>query len=228
MRYLMLIILSFMATPAWSAGSSQLFSSGSIDLDATRVGGATNYGWGGYWHIGGDYNKLAIRSRGEGGQKLEAGEVQLLYSRYLAHFWDVQFGARYDYRPSPRWRGLIAIEGLAPYGVESSFSFYIGGDEQLAGEVELAWPLQLTQKLVAEPYLNGEWAAHRNIQEQRGVGLGVVDTGLILRYEFNRHVALYVDIYSDTHIGTTRRLLEQAGEKVTQRGVKMGLRLFNW
>lgn len=228
MRCLMLMLVLLLATPSMAADDAALFSSGAIDIDGSRISGLTHYGWDGAWRIGDDYNKLVVRSRGEGASMLETHSAQLLYSRYISHFWDLQFGVRYDHKPHARWRGVVALEGLAPFGVESLMSFYVGDHEQLAGEVEFAWPLQLTQKLVAEPYLNGEWSVRRNLQEQRGAGVGVIEPGLILRCEFNRHVALYVDLYAAVHVGTTRSLLRSTGERVGQRGVRAGVRLFNW
>ncbi|NWF35427.1 copper resistance protein B [Mariprofundus sp. KV] len=213
---------------AQAMGDRQLFSSGSVDVDLTRLGSEIMVEWDGNWWLGSDYNKMVIRSRGEVGRQLHAHQAQLLYSRYISHFWDARIGMRYDQKPLPGWLGVAAVDGLAPYGIETGFSLYLGGKQALTGEIELAWPLQLTQKWVLEPYADISWSGREYIAADAGAGINLINAGLIFRYEFNRHIATYIDVYYATHTGSTRSLKRVAGEDVERGGVKIGLRLFNW
>ncbi|HEX8414301.1 MAG TPA: copper resistance protein B, partial [Sphingomicrobium sp.] len=65
--------------------------------------GGDGYRWDGEAWIGGDINRLTLKSEGEGtfGKPLEAAEVQALYSRALDPYWNLQAGVRYDFKPNP-------------------------------------------------------------------------------------------------------------------------------
>ena len=66
--------------------------------------------------IGYDLHKLLAKAEIEhvdGGT--EEAELQLLYSRAVAAFWDFQVGWRHDFRPKPERDFLVlCIAGLAP------------------------------------------------------------------------------------------------------------------
>ena len=228
MRALLLTFLLMLPFHGQAMGDERLFSSGSVDIDLTRIGPESIVEWDGDWWFGGDYNKMVVRSRGEVGRQLHAHQLQLLYSRYISHFWDVRIGMRYDHKALSGWLGVVGLDGLAPYGIETGFSLYLGGRQSLAGEIELAWPLQLTQQWVVEPYTDIGWSGREFTAADVGVGINLINAGLIFRYEFHRHIATYIDIYYATHTGSTRSLKRMAGEDVERAGVKIGLRLFNW
>ena len=62
--------------------------------DATDTARWDVQGW-----YGGDYHRLWMKTEGEwrtGGERGGEAEVQALYSRLLAPFWDFQVGLRYD------------------------------------------------------------------------------------------------------------------------------------
>jgi uncharacterized protein involved in copper resistance len=79
-----------------------------------------------FWNIegwlGGDYNKLWVKTEGDQGLSGDNGgeaEVQLLYSRLIAPFFYFQVGGRYqrvsDNRSDhSRGFGVLGVQGLAP------------------------------------------------------------------------------------------------------------------
>ena len=80
--------------------------------------GGDAYRWDGEAWFGGDRDRLAIRSEGEGafGGRLGSAEVQALYSRAIGPYFNLQAGVRQDIRPVPaRSYAVIGFEGLAPY-----------------------------------------------------------------------------------------------------------------
>lgn len=93
-----------------------------LEYRAYNLGPAT-FTWDFAGWIGGDYNRLWIKtegdlnlSRGHGVQ----GDLQLLYGRLIAPFWDFQAGVRFNEimgprRPSKtRTYAVVGFQGLAP------------------------------------------------------------------------------------------------------------------
>jgi copper resistance protein B len=228
MKRLLFLVLVIAPLPAMAMDDTAWFRSTMIDVDSGRADGQATMSWDAKLRIGGDYDKLAVRARGDRqGSVTGHNELQLLWSHYLSHFWDVRAGYRHDFRPFARNEAVLAITGLAPYYVETNVALYVGRHGQLRGEIELAENLQLTQHVVAELYLDSEWNGFNDGSRQTGIGVSQVNAGTRLRYEFNRHVALYADFFVDQATGNTRTLLRAAGERTRQAGVRAGIRLFN-
>jgi copper resistance protein B len=83
--------------------------------------------------IGQDLNKLWLKADVEyvDGETEEA-EIQALYSRAIAPYWDFQVGWRHDALPTPNRDWLaIGFEGLAPYWFEIDAVAFIGESGQL-------------------------------------------------------------------------------------------------
>lgn len=228
MKRLLFLLLVVTPLPAMAMDDTAWFRSTMIDVDTGRADGQTTMTWDAKLRIGGDYNKLAIRERGDRqGSITGRNELQLLWSHYLSHFWDVRLGYRHDFRPFARNEAVLALTGLAPYYVETNVALYAGRRGQLRGEIELAENLQLTQHVVSELYLDSEWNGFNDLLRQTGTGVAQFNFGTRLRYEFDRHVALYADFFVEQAMGNTRVLLRTAGERTRQAGVRVGVRLFN-
>jgi len=229
-RLLLLMTFVFMPWMAMAGNEGgRWFRSTVIDVDTGRADAQVTTSWDANLKIGDDVDKLAIRARGERkGSVTGRNEVQLLWSRHLSHFWDVRAGYRRDFRPFARNEAVLAFTGLAPYFVETNLALYVGRAGQLRGEVELAENLQLTQHLVAELYLDGEWHSFSESTQLMGAGLAQLNVGTRLRYEFNRHVALYADVFIEQAMGRSRSLQSAAGERTRLAGVRAGVRLFNF
>ena len=183
--------------------------------------------WDAQGWVGGDYNKLWLKTEGEGvpGRTWESAEVQALYSRTISPFWDVQLGVRHDFRPDPdRTFGVLGVQGLAPYWFEVDTAFFAGeqGDVRWRGEFE--YELLLTQKLVLQPRL--EINASFDDVPEHGLGSGLNDTemGLRLRYEIRREIAPYIGVSWARKYGDTADFAEAEGESTSTVSFVMGIR----
>lgn len=225
----LLLLLLLIPGPALAMGDNNIFHSGMADIDYGRSDGQSVITWDGDLWVGGDFDKAVIRARGERkGSSMEHNEVQLLWSHYIARFWDVRAGYRRDFKPFKRNEAVLALTGLAPYYIDTNIALYTTMQGDLRGEIELAHDLQLTQNIVAEFYIDSEWNGFSDPLRQVGSGVAQLNVGTKLRYEFNRHVALYADLYLDQTVGNTRSLMQANGEKTRRAGVRGGIRLFNF
>lgn len=177
--------------------------------------------------IGGDYRKLWLLSEGdvEDGD-VEEANLQLLYGRYLAPFWDWRAGLRHDFEPDSLSYAVLGIKGLAPYRFETDVSLFLSEDGDLSAELEYEHALLLTQKLIAEPYLNLALYAQDVKERGKGAGLSELGLGVQLRYEIRREFAPYVDVGYTRLLGDTADFARAAGEDKDEFVVRAGLRLW--
>ena len=105
--------------------------------------------------VGRDLNKLWIKTEGERADgHTESAYGELLYSRAVAPYWDLQLGWRHDFRPEPD-RDWVAVgfKGLAPYWFEVDATLYAGGNGTVAGRLDAEYELMLSQRLILSPEL---------------------------------------------------------------------------
>lgn len=183
--------------------------------------------------LGDDYNKLWIKTEGEQLTRSENGdvEVQALFSRLVAPFWDLQLGLRYDaaYGPGPtasRAFAVIGLQGLAPYWFELEPALFVSDDGDVSGRVTALYDMLFTQRLILQPRFETNIAMQS--VEEFGVGSGFndVDIGLRLRYEIRREFAPYVGFSWLRKLGETAELARDGGEGVSNLAVVAGLRFW--
>lgn len=179
--------------------------------------------------IGGDYDKLWLKSEGEDrvGESTEQAEVQALYARLISPFWYLQAGVRYEERPSPSRTSLaLGVQGLAPYWFDVEATAYLSEKGKLSAGFEAEYDLLFTQRLILQPRVETTFAG--SAEEERGVGRGFnnVELGLRLRYEIRRQFGPYIGVTWSRKLGDTADLARQAGEEVTERAVVAGLRIW--
>ena len=206
------------------------FSQLMLDRLEYRMGkGAAGYHWEGEGWIGGDINRFAFKTEGEGafGGPLERAEVQALYSRAIDPWFNLEAGVRHDIRPDPRRTyAVVGIEGLAPYWFEVSAQAFLSnrGDAHL--RLEGSYDQRITQRLILQP------AAEINVAAQDvpelGIGSGVsdVELGLRLRYEFAREFAPYLGVNWERKLGDTARFARADGERASATSLVMGVRFW--
>ncbi|EIZ81226.1 copper resistance B precursor [Novosphingobium sp. Rr 2-17] len=191
--------------------------------------GADGYHWEGEGWIGGDINRLAIKSEGEGtfGGPLEQAELQLLYSRAIDPWWNVVGGVRQDFRPSPqRTYATVGIEGLAPYLFEMEAQAFVSdkGDAHL--RIEGSYDQRITQRLILQPAAEVNFAAQDVPEIRTGSGLSNIELGLRLRYEIAREFAPYVGINWERKLGDTARYARQDGDRASATSLVTGIRFW--
>ena len=178
--------------------------------------------------FGGDYNKLWLKSQGEGEWRgaTERADIQALYARRISPYWHLQAGLRQEVRPTPsRNQGVLAVQGLAPYWFNVQASAFVGGGS-VSGRIEAAYDQRLTQRWILQPRFETNFSG--SSEAVRGVGSGVndVELGLRLRYEVRREFAPYVGINWVRKVGATADFSRAQGKDVRETALVFGLRVW--
>jgi copper resistance protein B len=120
------------------------------------------YRWDGEGWFGSDVNRLVVKSEGEGtvDDSVDDAEAQLLYSRAVSPYFDLQGGVRHDFNPNPsRTYGTIGFEGLSPYWFEVEGALFLSERADLLARLEGYYDQPLTQRLIVQPRAELNFAA---------------------------------------------------------------------
>ena len=164
--------------------------------------------------VGGDINRLWLRSEGQRTDGVtEEAELQLLYGHAISPWWDLVVGARQDFEPSsPQTWAAIGVQGMPLYALELEATAYVGEGGQTAVGLEAEYDILFTNRLKLQPVL--ELDLHGRNDPQRGIGAGLSSSefGLRLRYEVLREFAPYVGMTWQRLHGNTANLARAANE----------------
>lgn len=180
----------------------------------------------GWW--GKDEHRLWWRTEGEthDGETGDA-ELQLLYGRPFARWWDWVAGVRHDFRPEPSQSWLaLGVQGLAPYWFETEATLFLGEGGQSNLRLEVEYELLLTQRLVLQPLLELNLFGKDDAERGIGSGLSTAEAGLRLRYEIRREIAPYIGIRWERAYGETADLVRQADGEIDESALVAGIRLW--
>ena len=178
-------------------------------------------GWAGY-----DLDKFVFKTEGERTTgETEKAELQLLYSKAIDPYWDVQFGIRHDFYPKPTqdW-AVVAVQGVAPYYFETDASLFIGEDGQSALRLESEYEMMLTQQWVLSPEIEINFHGKNDEAREVGSGLSNIEAGIRLRYEVKREFALYIGIHWEKKFGNTADYAREEGEDTSDVQFVIGVR----
>jgi len=204
------------------------FSQLMIDIAEFRPqSGHDAYRWNGEAWTGGDVHRLIVKSEGEGafGDKLENGEVQLLYGRAVDPYWNVQAGLRRDLgHGARRTYAALAIEGLAPYWFEVEASLFLSDKGDLLARFEAYNDQRLTNRLILQPRIEANFAAQDMPGERIGAGISEVELGLRLRFEIRRELAPYAGVVHERSFGPPARQVRAEGSTARKTSMVVGLR----
>lgn len=182
----------------------------------------------GWW--GTDKNKLWIKSEIEydfNTNNFEEAELQALWSRPFARYFDFQAGVRHDFEPDPtRTFGVVGIQGLAPYWFEIDANVFISGEGDVSARFEAEYDLLITQRLIVQPRTELNFAVQSVDELQIGSGLSTAELGLRLRYEIKRQFAPYVGVNWKRSVGETADFVRADGEDPGAVSFVAGLRLW--
>lgn len=195
-------------------------------LEAWDAEPGTGFAWEGQGWVGTDLNRLWARSDGERiDGETESADLEVLYGRSIARWWDVVAGVRHDFQPgSSQTFAAIGVIGLAPYKFEIEATAYFGESGQTAARLEAEYELLLTNRLILQPLI--EVSLYGQNDERRGIGsdLSNVEVGLRLRYEIRREFAPYIGVNWEKVFGGTADFARARGEAVDDRQFVIGLR----
>ena len=194
-----------------------------FEWQGTSNGGPSwdNLSW-----IGGDRNRLWIRTEGESENgDVENAFVDALFGRAFARWWDWVAGVRHDFSPGPQrtWVGG-GIQGLAPYWFEIEATGYVGEGGRTHARFEVEYELLLTNRLILQPLVETELYGKSDEARGLGAGLSAVETGLRLRYEFKREFAPYIGVTWNRKMFGTADFARAAGDEVSSARLAVGLR----
>ena len=203
-----------------------------VTIDLLEVGvqqGRDSYRFEGEAFTGGNINRFGIKFEGEGefGERIGELELQALYSRAIAPYWNLQAGVRYDIKPDPsRTYRVVGVEGIAPYWFKMNAAGFVSNKGEFRARLEASYDQRITQNLILQPRLEANIA----FQDIRaiGVGSGLTDfeAGLRLRYEIKQEIAPYIGVEWRKQAGTTARYSRLAGEDPETISLVAGLRIW--
>ncbi len=189
--------------------------------------GRDGYKWDIQGWYGGDYDKIWLKSEGEGafGEAAEQLELQALYSRAIDPWWNFQAGIRHDFRPDPeRTHLVLGIQGLAPYWFEVDGQLFLSNKGDLTARVEAEYDQRITNRLILQPLVEFDLAAQDIPELGIGAGLSSMEVGFRLRYEFVPEFAPYVGVEYGRKFGDTADFARAAGEDVGGWALLLGVR----
>lgn len=178
------------------------------------------------WY-GGDYNRLWVKTEGEGeqGTSPESAELQLLFSRRFSPFWDWQLGVRHDFDPNPERSHLVlGLQGVVPYEFEWDSALYVSDEGDITARIEAEYDVRITQRLVVQPRLEINASASDVPELSIGSGLNSTELGVRLRFEFKREFAPYLGVSWEQRYGDTADFARVEGEPTSVTAVVLGIR----
>jgi len=178
--------------------------------------------------IGGDIDRLWLRSEGERSNgKTEDAEIQALWGHAISPWWDVVSGVRQDFKPgAPQTWAAFGLQGMALYNFEAEATAFLGENGQSAVRLEGDYDILLTNRLILQP--TAELNVYGKNDPQRGLGSGLSNTeaGLRLRYEIRREFAPYIGVTWNRTYGNTASYAREEGEDRSEARLVLGVRLW--
>lgn len=174
--------------------------------------------------LGYDLNKLWLKTEGEySNSDKQDLEIQALYSKPIAPYWDVQFGIKTDIKPTPNrnW-AVIGVQGLAPYFFDIDAALFIGEQGRTAMRLSAEYELLITQKLILTPEVEVNLFGKDDAELGIGSGLSDVSAGLRLRYEIVREFAPYIGVDWRQKLGNTADYARSEGEDTQETQFVIG------
>jgi copper resistance protein B len=190
----------------------------------------TGIAWEAKGWVGSDLNRLWLRSEGErAGGSTESADVEVLYGRAIAPWWDAVAGVRHDFGfgggPSRTYAALGVI-GLAPYKFEVEATAYLGESGQVGLGAEAEYEMLFTNRLIGQWLVEGEAWSKDDPAVGIGSGLSKVEAGFRLRYEFHRQFAPYVGVvWERAYGGTADQRRAQSGD-IDDTRIVAGVRIW--
>ena len=197
-------------------------------LEAWDADPGTGLEWEGQSWIGTDLNRLWLRTEGEHVDgRTESANLEVLYGRSIAPWWDLVAGVRHDFKPGASQDfAAIGVMGLAPYKFEIEATGYIGQSGQTAARFEVEYETLLTNRLILQPLVEINFYGQNDERRGIGSGLSTAEAGLRLRYEITRQFAPYIGVIHERAFGRTADLRRSEGEDINDTRVVAGFRIW--
>lgn len=208
---------------------TRIFSSFVFEVEKgdTREGESKAFDLSGW--IGGDYNRLWLKAdKKKYGDYEKEFEVQALYGRRIARFWDAQIGITHDFDTEFTHHDVnyltFGIEGLAPQFFETEAHVFLSEEGNYSARFKQEVDVLLTQRFITQPYFRAEFFAQDVEELEMKVGVSNIELGLMTRYEINRKFAPYFVMRYNTKTFNTAKLAKRLGEKTNNFIAAIGIR----
>ena len=177
---------------------------------------------------GTDLNRVWLRSEGARvNGRTEAADVEVLYGRSVATWWDVVAGVRHDFKPGDSQDfAAIGVMGVAPYKFDLEATASIGQSGQTTARVEAEYETLLTNRLILQPRVEFNFFGQDDAPRGIGSGLSTFEAGLRLRYEITRRFAPYIGVVHEQAYGDTARFRREAGNESNDTRLVAGIRIW--
>jgi len=197
-------------------------------LEAQVRQGADLYLWDIQGYYGGPTERLWFKSEGEGefGSGPEDAEVQALYAKAFAPFWDVQAGVRHDLGGPDTTHAVIGVQGLAPYLFEIDTALFLSHRGDVTARLEAEIDQRITQRLILQPRIEANLSAQDIPELGIGAGLDQIEVGARLRYEIAREFAPYVGIEQSWRTGQGATFARARGGDPSATSIIVGIRFW--
>ncbi len=185
--------------------------------------------WTAEGNYGGDQDKLWVRTQG---QKIPGDIVdpttgaEALWWHASSPFWGTQLGLRQDIGPGSHTYVAFGIQGLAPRWFELQATGYLGNDGRFSARFKASYDMRFTNRLILVPSVEANAYSKPDVARQTGTGLGNIETGLRLRYEYTRKFAPYIGYVWERSFAGTADLRRAERNPVNERRFVAGLRLW--
>jgi copper resistance protein B len=193
-------------------------------LEVRPGSGVARYAWEGRASVGGDVDRLLLKSRGDGGETLERAELDVLWSHALSPWFDLQTGLRQDFERGHQTYATVGVEGLTPYEFDVAAAAFVSERGDFAARLEVAHDYRLTQRLILEPRAEANFASRDRPKDRVGSGLYSLELGLRLRYAITQGFAPYVGVNWDRRVGAAARFARAASEDASGARLVVGIR----
>ena len=163
---------------------------------------------------------------GEGGTK--GIDNRFFYSRLISDFWDAKAGVQvtvFD-RGVTRSGFLAGVEGLAPYGIHVDAVLGVSQTGVVSARLEATYDVLLSQKLIAQPFVEAMLASQDDPAIQLGSGLSRYEVGLRLRYEIIKEVAPFIGVSFEQFTGNTASFATADGQATSRLRALVGLKVW--
>jgi copper resistance protein B len=197
-------------------------------LEAQIGDGTDGYLWDLQGYYGGTTSRFWFKSEGEGsfGGAVEDAEVQALYSRAIAPFFDAQAGVRQDVAGPATTYAVLGIQGLVPYMFEVDTALFLSHRGDLTARIEAELDQRITQRLIVQPRVELNLAAQDVPELGIGAGLDSIEVGVRLRYEIRREFAPYIGVEQRWRTGQGADFARAAGNDPSEMRLLLGVRLW--
>lgn len=173
--------------------------------------------WEGHAWYGDGLERVWLRS--EGAHAVDDAEaeveVQLLYSRLVSPFWELQGGLRYDREvagDAALAHLVVGLQGTAPYRFDTTAALFLGDDGALSLRLTSLRSVLLTQRWSLQ--LRGEIEAASSAARAfgRGSGLNALELGVRVRYQVRPELVPYLGVHWERRLGGSAELARDAGQ----------------